>query len=78
MYMVYWTEADGGIPIPHAREFGTTEMTAAMQFMEELRGRQRAGATVSMIAMASENPNSIGPSGVADPGADYAWKKRRR
>lgn len=78
MYMVYWTDAVNGVPTPQARAFGTTEMTAAMQFMEELRGRQRAGQAVSMIVMASENPNSIGPSGVAQAGADYAWKKRRR
>lgn len=78
MYMVYWTEPEAGIPRPHAREFGTAEMTAAMQFMEELRSQQRTGQAVSMIAMASEHPHSVGPSGVADPAADYAWKKRRR
>ena len=78
MYMVYWTELEAGHCRPHARDFGTAEMTAAMQFMEELRNRQRAGQAVSMIAMASEHPHSVGRSGVADATVDYAWKKRRR
>lgn len=78
MYMVYWTEAEANVAGPRARAFGSEEMAAAMQFMEELRNRQRAGQPVSMITMASENPHSIGRPGVADAGPDYAWKKRRR
>lgn len=78
MYMVYWTESDADQPAPHGQAFAAGDMVAAMHFMEALRTRQRAGEPVSMIAMASENPNSVGPSGVADPAADYGWKKRRR
>jgi len=32
---------------------------------------------VSFVTLCSENPNSVGRPGVADPPPDYAWKKRR-
>lgn len=78
MYMVYWSEFDGARNVPHAQEFDITGMSAAMQFMESLRARQRDGEPLSFIAMASENPHSVGHSGVAETGPDYNWKKRRR
>ncbi len=78
MYMVYWTEVDDGSAEPKSQEFATAEMSAAMQFMEGLRKRQREGDGVCFITMCSENPNSVGPPGVADPSPDYNWKKRRR
>jgi len=78
MYMVYWTEVDDGDAIANSREFPSTDMSAAMQFMEALRKRQREGDGVCFITMCSENPDSVGHPGVADPSPDYNWKKRRR
>ena len=78
MYMVYWTEVDDGSASPHSREFDSTEMSAAMQFMESLRKRQREGDGVCFVTLCSENPHSVGHPGVADPSPDYNWKKRRR
>lgn len=78
MYMVYWTEVDDDHAIAHGRSFGSEDMSAALKFMEELRTRQRSGGRVCFVAMASENPDSIGQPGVADPSPDYNWKKRRR
>lgn len=78
MYMVYWTLIDAEAKTPCCKEFDSEEMSAAMTFMEELRTRQRNGEGIAFITMSSENPNSVGPPGVADPGPDYAWKKRRR
>lgn len=78
MYMVYWTEVDDGNAEPKSRDFPSTEMSAAMQFMETLRKRQREGEGICFVAMCSENPDSVGHPGVADPDPDYNWKKRRR
>ncbi|NEX63564.1 hypothetical protein [Noviherbaspirillum galbum] len=82
MYMVYWTEYDdggeGGHAVAHGRSFGSEEMGAALKFMEELRARQRDGERICFVAMSSENPDSVGKPGVADPSPDYDWKKRRR
>jgi hypothetical protein len=78
MYMVYWTVVENGIKMPHAKEFDSAEMGAAMSFMETLRARQRASGDVCFVALASENPNSVGQAGVAETGPDYNWKKRRR
>jgi len=76
--MVYWTEVDDGDAAAKSREFASTDMSAAMQFMEALRKRQREGEGVCFITMCSENPDSVGHPGVADPSPDYNWKKRRR
>jgi len=78
MYMVYWTLVDQQQRTPHAKAFDSSQLREAMQFMEELRSRQRAGEGVSFIVMSSENPHSVGLPGVAETGPDYAWKKRRR
>jgi hypothetical protein len=78
MYMVYWTEFDDDRAVAHGRSFGSEEMSAALTFMEELRARQRQGERVCFVAMSSENPDSVGEPGVADPSPDYNWKKRRR
>jgi hypothetical protein len=78
MFMVYWTELEGEKNIPHAKLFSTTDMSAAMHYLEQLRIRQRGGESISFITMCSENPHSVGPAGVADPAPDYNWKKRRR
>lgn len=78
MYMVYWTEQDDEHSVAHGRSFASDDMSAALKFMEELRTRQRAGERVCFVTMASENPDSVGKPGVADPSPDYNWKKRRR
>jgi hypothetical protein len=78
MYMVYWTVVDKESKIAHAKQFDSTDMSAAMKFMEELRSQQRAGKGLRFITMSSEHPDSVGHPGVTDPGADYQWKKRRR
>jgi hypothetical protein len=78
MYMVYWTVVDESGSACHAQAFDTAEMVPAMQFMEALRARQRAGEGVGFITMSSEHPDSIGHPGVDVTGPDYNWKKRRR
>lgn len=78
MYMVYWTLVEQQRSMPHAKAFEPSQLREAMQFMEELRTRQRAGEGIRFVVMSSENPDSVGPSGVAETGPDYAWKKRRR
>ena len=78
MYMVYWTVVDGASKIAHAREFDSQDMASAMRLMEELRSQQRSGMGVRFITMSSEHPDSVGHPGVAEPGPDYHWKKRRR
>lgn len=77
MYMVYWSVGGGGATTARAQEFSSDEMGAAMHFMEALRIRQRAGEAIRFISMCSENPDAVGLAGVAEPGADYQWKKRR-
>ena len=76
--MVYWTKGGDGGGQPVARPFDSGDMSGAMRFMEELRARQRNGEAIGFVTMASENPQSVGHPGVADPGVDYNWKKRRR
>lgn len=78
MYMVYWVSADNGVQLPQAREFASSEMAAALHFMEQLRLRQRAGEAIGFVTMCSENPYVVGSAGVAETGADYQWKKRRK
>jgi hypothetical protein len=78
MYMVYWTIAEHGVNKPHSRPFDTSEMVAAMQFMEQLRTRQRAGEAIRFITMCSEHPDVVGHPGVDVTGPGYDWKKRRR
>ncbi|WP_137175620.1 hypothetical protein [Massilia sp. HP4] len=78
MYMVYWTVVGIEANEAHAQPFGTSEMVPAMQFMEELRKRQRAGEGVRFITMCSEHPDVVGHPGVDVTGPDYDWKKRRR
>jgi len=78
MYMVYWTDIENGAPCARGRAFDTNEMSMALQFMEALRSRQRAGEGVSFITMSSEHPESVGHPGAADPAPGYDWKKRRK
>jgi len=77
MYMVYWSTIEDGAGVPHAEPFDTSEMVAAMNFMEALRTRQRAGEALRFITMCSEHPDVVGHPGVDVTGPDYNWKKRR-
>lgn len=84
MYVVYWIEPTPqctGLPDlggASARQFDSDQLKEALDFMEALRRRQRAGEPVGFITMCSENPQSVGPPGAADPSPDYHWTKRRR
>jgi hypothetical protein len=78
MYMVYWTEISDSVQAPRQVLFPSDDLRAALQFMEELRLRQRAGDAVNFIVLSSENPDSVGPAGAADPASDYKWLKRRK
>jgi hypothetical protein len=78
MYMVYWSEFDNGERLACSQGFDTAELKQALSFMEELRVRQRSGESLGFVTLCSEHPHSVGPSGVAEVGPDYNWKKRRR
>lgn len=78
MYMVYWTTLENGSRTPCSKEFESNDMGSALHFMETLRARQRTSGDICFVAMASENPDSVGHAGVAETGPDYDWKKRRR
>lgn len=79
MFVVYWL---GGNPDPegtaHYRKFDTTALAEALRFAEDLRKRQAEGEDIGFVTLCSENPDSVGKPGVADPPAGYDWKKRRR
>lgn len=78
MYMVYWISVEQGEAVPQAKSFDATEMSAAMTFIEQLRTRRRAGEDLRFITMCSEHPHAVGEAGVAEPGPNYQWKKRRK
>lgn len=73
MYVVYWTESGA----PGARAFASGALSEALAGAEALRRRQRAGEPVAFVTIAAEDPAQVGPAGVDDPPADYAWVKRR-
>jgi len=73
MVVVYWTESG----TPRSRAFGSGALSQALDCAEALRQRQRAGDPVSFVTIACEPPDLVGPSGVGEPAADYAWVKRR-
>lgn len=74
MYTVFWTEAGS----PRAEAFGSGALGDALAFAESLRRRRRDGEAIAFVTLASEDPDSVGQSGVADPEPGYAWVKRRR
>lgn len=74
MIVVYWTETGE----PRSQAFPSGALGDALDCAEALRRRQRAGESVSFVTIVSEDPAQVGPPGVADPPADYAWFKRRR
>jgi hypothetical protein len=78
MYMVYWTEISSDTRMPYHQLFPSNDLREALQFMEKLRQRQRAGEPVCFIVLSSENPDSVGHAGASDPHPDYKWLKRRK
>ena len=78
MYMVYWTVVDASASTPHAQSFNSADMRPAMDLMEQLRSRQRAGEGIRFITMSAENPESVGHPGVDTTGPGYSWTKRRQ
>jgi hypothetical protein len=77
MYMVYWTVSEGSGHTPHSQAFPSSDMRPAMELMEQLRARQRAGEGIGFVVMSSENPESVGHPGVDTTGPGYKWTKRR-
>lgn len=78
MYMVYWTEIRNDIRVAHQELFEQSDLRTPLEFMEKLRQRQRAGEAICFVVMSSENPDSVGHAGAADPHPDYKWLKRRK
>lgn len=78
MYKVYWSQfhADG-TATPHAEDFPSDAMVAALAYCEGLRARHRAGEPIGFVTLVSENPYSVGHAGAADVEPGYAWYKRR-
>ncbi|MDR5734640.1 hypothetical protein QCE47_20220 [Caballeronia sp. LZ025] len=79
MFVVYWLDGDPGAEgNARHRRFEPTALAEALRFAEALRQRQAKGDAISFVTLCSENPQSVGKPGVADPPAGYDWKKRRR
>jgi hypothetical protein len=79
MFVVYWLDGDAGAQSQaRHRKFDPTALGEALRFAEELRKRQAEGDAIGFVTLCSENPQSVGKPGVADPPAGYDWKKRRR
>jgi hypothetical protein len=74
MFVVYWL-ADAQARF---ERFDADALTDALRFAETLRTRQASGEDIGFVTLCSENPQSVGKAGAADPPADYDWKKRRR
>lgn len=78
MFVVYWLDGDAGAQSEaRHRQFDATALGEALRFAEALRKRQAEGDAISFVTLCSENPQSVGKPGVADPPAGYDWKKRR-
>lgn len=83
IYVVYWMEEELDLGygelktklVPHCEE--TDDMLVALKIAERQRKIQYSVGGVSHVTLMSENPNSVGKSGVDTVGPDYNWKKRR-
>ncbi|WP_250455111.1 hypothetical protein [Caballeronia sp. ATUFL_M2_KS44] len=79
MFVVYWLDGDAGEQSQaRHQKFDATALGEALRFVEALRKRQAEGDAISFVTLCSENPQSVGKPGAADPPAGYDWKKRRR
>jgi hypothetical protein len=74
MFVVYWLEEQRNARF---ERFEADALAQALNFAEQLRKRQADGEDIGFITLCSENPQSVGRAGAADPPADYDWKKRR-
>jgi hypothetical protein len=75
MFVVYWLAKQHEACF---ERFDADALADALSFAEGLRKRQANGDDIGFVTLCSENPQSVGKPGVADPPADYDWKKRRR
>ncbi|CAL8478820.1 hypothetical protein [Caballeronia sp. S22] len=79
MFVVYWLGGNPDIEgAARFRRFDENALADALRFAEALRKRQADGDDIGFVTLCSENPHAVGKPGVADPPADYDWKKRRR
>jgi hypothetical protein len=78
MFVVYWLEGPFDTN-GYARfeRFEADALAQALAFAESLRKRRADGDEVRFVTLCSENPQSVGKPGAAEPRADYDWKKRR-
>jgi hypothetical protein len=77
MFVVYWLEANASDGLARFERFDATALAEALRFAETLRKRQGDGDDVAFVTLCSENPQSVGKAGAADPPEGYDWKKRR-
>jgi hypothetical protein len=75
--VVYWLEQAGADARALHQAFAADQLGPALKFAEALRVRRASGEPISHVSLQSELPQSVGPSGVADPSPDYAHYKRR-
>lgn len=75
IYTIYWTEHTDEKSFPCSE--GTDDLDKALKIAERQRKIQYSGGNVSHVTLTSENPNSVGKSGVDTVGPEYDWKKRR-
>ena len=74
VYKVYWSQVEGDQMTSKFKDFDKDGMTAALKYMETLRGDRG----IRFISMSVENPDSVGKQGVDEVNPDtYDWKKRR-
>lgn len=73
MHRVFWMDDAS----PRSEAFAPDALGAALAFAESLRRRRRQGEPISFVTIATEDPASVGETGVGEPPADYDWVKRR-
>lgn len=69
---VYWTEAGQAMFTDIV-----DDLSGALSLTEKLRSRERGGEDVAHVVISTTNTDCTSLRGVADPPADYNWKKRR-
>lgn len=72
MYVVFWASKEGGKLKPNLRDFGSHELTLALETTQTLRKEGHI-----FVSLASADPNNTGKMGVSSPLSNYSWKKRR-
>jgi hypothetical protein len=79
IYVIYWLEhwEESGSMVYEPNHTTTDDLIQALKTAEEMRKRQYSKGDISHVTLTSENPNSVGKSGVDTVDPDYNWKKRR-